>query len=101
MIEDAKDLAAHVGVVVACEALGIPRSSFYRAQQEVKPEAQSARPAPARALSEAEQELVREVLNSPRFQDQAPGKSTRTCSTKASTIVRPQDTVCGGPCTAS
>jgi len=72
MIEDAKDLAAQVGVVVACEALGIPRSSFYRAQQEVKPEAQSARPAPARALSEAEQELVREVLNSPRFQDQSP-----------------------------
>jgi putative transposase len=74
MIEITETLVESIGVVLACEALGVPRSSFYRAQQQ--PEAPGAAtktlPTPDRALSEAERALVREVLNSPRFQDRPP-----------------------------
>jgi putative transposase len=66
----AAELAQQVGVTAACQALGVPRSSFYRAQRP-RPEPQP-RPTPARALSAVEKEQVRQVLNSPRFQDQAP-----------------------------
>lgn len=69
-----KELAHAVGIRAACEALGLPRSSFYRAEQPpvLKPTTPTARPTPPRALSPAEKAQVREVLNSPRFQDQAP-----------------------------
>jgi putative transposase len=63
-------LAHQVGISTACRALDVPRSLYYRAQQpkkETKP-----RPAPARALKPAEQEVVCQELNSPRFQDCAP-----------------------------
>jgi len=65
------ELAAAVGVAQACRVLGVPRSSHYRARQvsEAPPPAPRARPAPARALSAEECTIVREVLNSPRFQD--------------------------------
>jgi putative transposase len=51
--------------------LGVPRSSHYRARQpsEALPPAPQARPVPARALSDEERAAVRNVLNSPRFQD--------------------------------
>jgi putative transposase len=64
------ELAQQVGVSAACAALGVPRSSFYRAQRP--PAEPQLRPTPARALSAVEKEQVRQVLNSPRFQDQAP-----------------------------
>ena len=69
-----KDLAHAVGIRTACAALGLPRSRFYRAEQPPmpKPTTQPARPTPPRALSPAEKEHVREVLDSERFQDQAP-----------------------------
>ena len=76
MIETAERLAEAQGVTVACTALGVPRSSLYRerlAATMVDPPAEPpVRPAPPRALSPMEQERVREVLNSERFQDQAP-----------------------------
>jgi putative transposase len=73
MIAIAEDLAEQVGPGCACVSLGIPRSSFYRSQRTHASGAEPApRPTPDRALSEAEGELVREVLNSPRFQDQSP-----------------------------
>jgi len=50
-------LAPHVGIAQACQALGVPRSSYYRARQ---PQATPApRPAPARALAPQEREEVR------------------------------------------
>jgi putative transposase len=70
MMASGAELAGGVGVSVACQALGVPRSSFYRARQpkqEPKP-----RPAPQRALSQEEQAQVRETLNSERFQDSSP-----------------------------
>jgi putative transposase len=65
-----EQLSEHTSVSAACEVLGIPRSSFYRARQpksEPKP-----RPTPQRALTSREKEQVRQTLNSERFQDSAP-----------------------------
>ncbi len=71
------ELAVQVGRQVACEALGVPRTSFYRRQAAAPaatPEAAAAPPVkapPPRALAPAEKEQVLAVLNSERFQDQA------------------------------
>jgi len=79
MIQTAEELATSQGVVAACAALAVPRSSLYRVRPAptvpevaAPPAEPAARPAPARALSPAEQAQVREVLNSERFQDLAP-----------------------------
>jgi putative transposase len=70
MIQAAEALATAAGVSAVCRALGVPRSSLYRARQ---PEQEPApRPTPARALSAEEQAQVRQVLNSARFQDCTP-----------------------------
>ncbi len=76
MIETTEQLAGSQGVAVACEALGVPRSSLYEARAQAAkpadPEPQpAARPA-LRALSQAEKEQVRDLLNSERFEDAAP-----------------------------
>jgi putative transposase len=70
MIQMAEDLGQQVGVKRACEALGVSRSSLYRARQPDRPPA--LRPKPARTLSEAERRTVRDVLNRARFADCAP-----------------------------
>ena len=68
------DLTFQVGLGVACQALAIPRSSFYRSRHEPRLKiAPTAPPTPSpRALSEEEKSVVRETLNSPRFADQTP-----------------------------
>lgn len=66
----AVDLAAQVGVVAATQALGLPRSSYYR-QRRPRP-VRCPRPPSNRALTAAEQAQIRSVLNSDRFVDQAP-----------------------------
>jgi putative transposase len=73
-MEAVDDLAAAVGVVEACRVLGAPRSSYYRARQlpETAPPSPPERAVPARALGAEERAAVRDVLNSPRFQDCAP-----------------------------
>jgi putative transposase len=68
------ELAPRVGIVSACAALHVPRSRFYRLQKPVvtadsRPRLKT--PAP-RALSLTEKETVLQLLNSERFQDQAP-----------------------------
>lgn len=56
-----------------CAALGISRSSLYRHRQgEARSVPSRPRPAPPRSLSKTENEQVRDVLNSPRFEDDAP-----------------------------
>jgi len=70
MITTATSLVPTIGVSRACDLMGVPRSSFYRAQQpkrEPKP-----RSTPPRALTPAERNEVRQLLNSERFVDQAP-----------------------------
>jgi len=49
MIQAAEQLGESVGISAACQALGVPRSSLYRARQPEK--APQPRPAPERALS--------------------------------------------------
>ena len=65
MMQLAEHLAESQGVVAACATLGLPRSSLYRARPsanvpDVLPDSAepAVRPAPPRALSQAEQELV-------------------------------------------
>ena len=68
MIEAAESLSDAVGLAAACRALGVPRSTVYRAR---KPATEPApRPTPPRALSASEKTQVRDVLNSERFWDE-------------------------------
>jgi len=73
LIQSAEQLANSVGMVKACQVLAIPRSSLYRSRLGVagKPEP-PASPKIGRALSQSERVSVCQVLDSPRFQDQAP-----------------------------
>jgi putative transposase len=66
----ANQLSEHISISEACQALGVPRSSFYRAKQSKR--APKPRPTPERALKPQEKEQVRQVLNSEPFQDSAP-----------------------------
>lgn len=69
----AKDLARTVGVKAACDALTVPRASFYR-WQKPRVEEPRPRPTPPRALGPEERREVREVLNSEEFVDHAPAQ---------------------------
>ena len=72
-MEGVEHLAPTIGTAAACQALGVARSRVYRRRDRpAEPPAAAVRQAPARALSAEEQALVREVLNSERFQDHAP-----------------------------
>ena len=72
MMRSTESLARVVPVTRTCDALGYPRSSFYRSRQPQPPNKQRKRPTPARALSETERVAVHELLNSERFQDNSP-----------------------------
>jgi len=73
-------LAPTVGVVAACDLLGVARASFYRQRPILGPPASpvpelalpAERPVPARALSPDERARVLTVLHEQRFQDRAP-----------------------------
>jgi len=70
------EVAPEVGVRAACGALGIARSSFYRAR---KPQGDRApRAAPPRALSPRERRKVLDVLHSERFVDKSPAEAWAT-----------------------
>jgi putative transposase len=70
MIALTEELGQQIGLRTACQSLNVPRSQVYRARQ---PQGEpKARPKPSRALTEAEQVHIRDVLNSDRFQDCAP-----------------------------
>ena len=74
------DLAPTVGIVAACDFLSVSRASFYRQRPVLGPPVASAtepalpvgRTAPGRSLSEAEREVVLQVLHEERFQDRSP-----------------------------
>jgi putative transposase len=69
-----KELATqNVPLVQACPALRVPRSTFYRLQHPA-PIAPTPKPKPRspRALTAQEHATVLDLLNSERFQDQAP-----------------------------
>lgn len=67
------ELAQSMPIERACEGLGVARGSYYRTLTEARaPQGErSPRPAPAWALSLAERDIVRELLNT-EFVDQTP-----------------------------
>lgn len=72
-----QEMASQVPISVACTALGLPRSQYYRQQQSqaataAKPVEKAASKQHPRALSAAETATVHNLLNSVRFQDQSP-----------------------------
>lgn len=71
----AKELSLDVGLVRACTALAVSRASVYRLFQ---PKSLYTPPKSHRALSLAEQQVVLDTLNSPRFVDKAPAEVVAT-----------------------
>jgi putative transposase len=83
-METSIELSGEIGSAPACEAVGVPRATFYRVRgkgsavtAEVRAEASEGarsqvRAASIRALSEDERQEVIRRLNSERFVDQAP-----------------------------
>ena len=67
-------LANDVGTSAACQALRMPRASYYRDRRKTSSPAvtASSRPSPARALHPAERETVLAHLHGERFQDRSP-----------------------------
>jgi putative transposase len=68
----AETLALDVGVAPACDALAVPRASFYRHRQRKTAPPSSPRPTPTRALAVHERKQVLAELNTDRFRDAAP-----------------------------
>jgi putative transposase len=66
------EMAPRLGVARTCSALGLPRATYYRGQQQ-RPEPKP-RPAPVRALPPEERAQVLAVLHEPRFVDLAPAE---------------------------
>lgn len=72
MIQSTEALGCQVGLVAACRAVGVARSSLYVARQPHSPVSERTAARPANALSSAEQTAIWEMMNSPRFADQTP-----------------------------
>lgn len=70
----AQVLCHEVGKKPACEALSVPRATFYRQMiREISPpKGNISRPVPPLALSLRERQAVIDTLHSDRFQDKAP-----------------------------
>ena len=74
MISLAAQLSPHTGKKAACEALQVPRSTFYRhhSANSRTGDNRTHRPAPPLALSSGERQAVIDVLHSDQFCDDAP-----------------------------
>jgi len=58
----------------ACEALDVPRASYYRSQRPARRTEPAPRPTPPRALSPVERQEVLDVLHDDRFVDRSPAQ---------------------------
>jgi putative transposase len=65
-------LSQDVGKKAACEALAVPRPTFYRHMSPESSQEQKSRPVPVLALTKQERKTVIDILHSERFQDKAP-----------------------------
>ena len=72
------EASAELGVAPLCEALGVPRASFYRSQAPKPETAPRPRASPPRALSAEERGAVLDVLHEERFVDLAPAEVYNT-----------------------
>jgi len=67
------ELANDVGTSAACQALCMPRASYYRERRKTSsPAVTASRPSPARALHPVERAAVLSRLHEERFQDRSP-----------------------------
>ena len=66
------ELSCDVGKKAACEALSIPRATYYRHTEKQEDAGKNNRPAPPLALAECEQKQVLDELHSERFWDSSP-----------------------------
>src|SRR5207245_2852093 len=67
------ELASEVGTSAACQALCMPRPSYYRDRGKISfPAETESRPTPPRALRPVERETVLSRLHEERFQDRSP-----------------------------
>jgi putative transposase len=71
-MEAVKELSGVVGVSSSCEAIGVPRSAYYRYRRPKIVKARRSRPRSHRALSEDEHQKVLDTLHSEKYVDQAP-----------------------------
>lgn len=73
-----QELSKEVGKSSACQAFNVPRASFYRWGVARPEKICRARPAPERALNQAERQAVLDVLHSDRFVDRSPQETYAT-----------------------
>lgn len=71
-----QELGPRLGIAPTCQALGLPRATYYRQQQP--PAAARARTPPPRTLAPAERQAVLAVLHEDRFVDVAPAEVVAT-----------------------
>ena len=71
-METAATLSNDIGKKAACEALDVPRSTFYRNMTTAETQQKKERPAPPLALCRAEQQQVLDNLHEERFWGQQP-----------------------------
>ena len=71
-MEAVNELSGVVGVSSSCEAIGVPRSAYYRYRRPKIVKAPRSRPRSHRALSEDEHQKVLDTLHSEKYVDQAP-----------------------------
>ena len=69
-------LASVIGKSAACDALAVPRASFYRrrASNDSRSQVRRVRARPGRALTQQERQDVLDVLHSERFVDKSPAE---------------------------
>jgi len=72
-MQAARQAAPDVGTKAACEAMGLPRATFYRHENiPFGPPLPTCRPQPQRTLRPDERQQILDVLHADRFMDQAP-----------------------------
>jgi hypothetical protein len=71
-MEAVSELAGTIGIFSSCEAISVPRSSFYRHRRQKIVKVPQSRPRSHRALSEDEHKKVLEVLHCRKYVDKAP-----------------------------
>jgi putative transposase len=72
--ESISEIEPLIGTLPACRAIGASRAGVYRRRRHPRVREHRRRPAPARALSDAERARVLEQLHSERFVDCSPAE---------------------------